>query len=160
MNLAHHQRIAVIGLGRFGMSLARRLSAHGAEVIAIDRNRNLVDELRDEVLRQVAANEESAEATRVEKGEKAMGMKWVKKQFWGAMPGKEDLFGRNPTVSASSRWDRVEAQQRRQDFLAAYRSARERWLAGEKDVVFPAGTWLLKRRFGVRCEGDIPQATA
>jgi len=32
----HSQGIAIIGLGRFGMALARRLMTHGAEVIAID----------------------------------------------------------------------------------------------------------------------------
>ncbi|MEZ6125449.1 MAG: TrkA family potassium uptake protein [Planctomycetaceae bacterium] len=43
------QRIAVIGLGRFGTALARRLSAHGADVIAVDNDRSLVDEVRDDV---------------------------------------------------------------------------------------------------------------
>ena len=43
------QRIAVIGLGRFGMALARRLSIHGAEVIAIDSEESLVNEVRDDV---------------------------------------------------------------------------------------------------------------
>ncbi|MEZ6061473.1 MAG: TrkA family potassium uptake protein [Planctomycetaceae bacterium] len=43
------QRIAVIGLGRFGMALARRLSMHGAEVIAIDNDEPLVNEISDEV---------------------------------------------------------------------------------------------------------------
>lgn len=42
-------RFAVIGLGRFGMGLARRLAAAGAEVIAIDRNRQLVEDIQDEV---------------------------------------------------------------------------------------------------------------
>lgn len=40
-------KIAVIGLGRFGMSLARELGAGGAQVIAIDRNASLVNEIRD-----------------------------------------------------------------------------------------------------------------
>jgi trk system potassium uptake protein TrkA len=43
------QRIAVIGLGRFGMALARRLSLHGAEVIAIDNDEALVNEISDDV---------------------------------------------------------------------------------------------------------------
>ena len=42
-------KIAVIGLGRFGMSLARQLGASGAQVIAIDRRMELVNELRDVV---------------------------------------------------------------------------------------------------------------
>lgn len=43
------RKIAVIGLGRFGMELARRLSASGAQVIAIDRNTNLINEIKDDV---------------------------------------------------------------------------------------------------------------
>jgi len=43
------QRVAVIGLGRFGMALARRLSDHGAEVIAIDRDQALIDEVSNDV---------------------------------------------------------------------------------------------------------------
>lgn len=43
------QRIAVIGLGRFGMVVARRLSAAGVEVIAIDSDRKLIEKIKDEV---------------------------------------------------------------------------------------------------------------
>jgi len=42
-------KIAVIGLGRFGTSLARNLQTHGAQVIAIDRSINLVNEVKDDV---------------------------------------------------------------------------------------------------------------
>ena len=40
-------KIAVIGLGRFGMRLARRLSELGHEVIALDRDMALVEEIKD-----------------------------------------------------------------------------------------------------------------
>jgi len=42
-------RVAVIGLGRFGMALARRMSTHGAEVIAIDSDATAVNEVKDDV---------------------------------------------------------------------------------------------------------------
>lgn len=38
------QQILIIGLGQFGMSLARTLSDKGAEVLAVDRQKNLVEE--------------------------------------------------------------------------------------------------------------------
>lgn len=38
------QQILIIGLGHFGMSLARTLSENGAEVLAIDIQKNLVEE--------------------------------------------------------------------------------------------------------------------
>lgn len=43
------RKIAVIGLGRFGMELARQMSASGVEVIAVDRDKLLVDEAKDDV---------------------------------------------------------------------------------------------------------------
>lgn len=43
------RKVAVIGLGRFGLTLARRLSELGAEVIAVDRNAQLVQEVKDDV---------------------------------------------------------------------------------------------------------------
>ena len=46
------QKVAVIGLGRFGMAVARRLAAAGAEVIAVDRDRKLVEKIKDEKKRQ------------------------------------------------------------------------------------------------------------
>ncbi len=42
-------RIAVVGLGRFGTTLARELSARGAQVIAIDRNLQLINSIKDAV---------------------------------------------------------------------------------------------------------------
>lgn len=39
----------MIGLGRFGMALSRRLSQHGAEVVAIDNEQSLIDEIADDV---------------------------------------------------------------------------------------------------------------
>jgi len=38
------QQILIIGLGQFGMSLARALSEKGAEVLAVDTHKNLVEE--------------------------------------------------------------------------------------------------------------------
>ena len=43
------QKVAVIGLGRFGMALARQLGASGVQVIAMDRSPHLVAEIKDQV---------------------------------------------------------------------------------------------------------------
>jgi trk system potassium uptake protein TrkA len=57
-------RFAVIGLGRFGVRLARNLSAAGHEVIAIDINRRIVEEIRDEVTHAVALDATDEDALR------------------------------------------------------------------------------------------------
>jgi trk system potassium uptake protein TrkA len=42
-------KFAVIGLGRFGQTLARTLAKNGAEVVAIDTSREMVDDVREMV---------------------------------------------------------------------------------------------------------------
>ncbi|MEX2176626.1 MAG: TrkA family potassium uptake protein [Pirellulaceae bacterium] len=56
------QRVAVIGLGRFGMNLARQLAAQRVEVIAIDRNPRLVDDIKDEASLAVALDSTDEDA--------------------------------------------------------------------------------------------------
>jgi len=56
------ERFAVIGLGRFGMMLARRLAQDGADVIAIDSDKECVDAIRDQVSLAVCLDATDAEA--------------------------------------------------------------------------------------------------
>src|SRR5690606_24273426 len=42
-------KFAVIGLGRFGNSIARTLAERGAEVLAIDNNEDHVEDIKDDV---------------------------------------------------------------------------------------------------------------
>ena len=43
------KRFAVIGLGRFGKKLAIALAMSGAEVVALDKNRDEIELIRDQV---------------------------------------------------------------------------------------------------------------
>ena len=56
------KRFAVIGLGRFGKKLAIALAMSGAEVIAIDREREIVEDIRDQVSHAVRLDSTDAEA--------------------------------------------------------------------------------------------------
>lgn len=60
------ERFAVIGLGRFGSRLAKNLAAAGAEVIAIDRERSIVEELRDQVTLAIAMDATDEQALRIQ----------------------------------------------------------------------------------------------
>lgn len=69
------RRFAVIGLGRFGQKLAIALAMSGSEVIAIDRNRNEVDLIRDQVTHAVrldSTDEEAMKAQGVDKADVAI----------------------------------------------------------------------------------------
>jgi len=65
------QQILIIGLGQFGMPLARTLSERGAEVLAVDVKKNLVEEAADFVTHAIVldATDEDALA-RLEPGKR------------------------------------------------------------------------------------------
>ena len=63
-------RFAVIGLGRFGQKLAIALAMSGAEVIAIDKNRDEIELIRDQVslaVRLDSTDEEALKAQGIDK---------------------------------------------------------------------------------------------
>ena len=69
------KRFAVIGLGRFGTKLAVALAMSGSEVIAIDKNRDEVEKLRDQVSHAVrldSTDEEALKAQGVDKADVAI----------------------------------------------------------------------------------------
>lgn len=59
-------KVAVIGLGRFGQSLAINLALRGAEVIAIDKDRERVNSIRDKVSLALVLNSEDREALKAQ----------------------------------------------------------------------------------------------
>ena len=64
------RRFAVIGLGRFGKKLAIALAMSGAEVVAIDKNREEIELIRDQVSHAVrldSTDEEALEAQGIDK---------------------------------------------------------------------------------------------
>lgn len=52
---------AVLGLGKFGMSVARELSKAGAEVLAVDMDKEMVHEIADDVTCAMCADVRDAE---------------------------------------------------------------------------------------------------
>ena len=64
------RRFAVIGLGRFGKKLAIALAMSGAEVVAIDKDRNVIELIRDQVshcVRLDSTDEEALKAQGIDK---------------------------------------------------------------------------------------------
>ena len=60
------KRFAVIGLGRFGKKLAIALAMSGAEVVAIDRDRDIIEDIRDQVSHAVRLDSTDADALRAQ----------------------------------------------------------------------------------------------
>jgi trk system potassium uptake protein TrkA len=58
-------KFAVIGLGKFGMSVATTLFENGAEVIAIDTDQNLIDEISGRVSVAISMNSTNERALKL-----------------------------------------------------------------------------------------------
>ena len=59
-------KVAAIGLGRFGLSLAISLVERGAEVIAIDKNRDVINDVKDRFALAVVLDSEDREALKAQ----------------------------------------------------------------------------------------------
>ncbi len=67
-------------------------------------------------------------------------------------------FGMNPRVAAKGKWARVETLLRNKGFLAKYRAAFLGHLAGVASVLFPFGTYWMRKFGKVDCEtADLPE---
>ena len=114
-------------------------------------------ELREEVRRRMVRLEAKAEDERRTHGRRVLGMRRVAKQHWNDIPReREDMFGPEPKASGSSKWARIEVLQANRRFVTAYRAAVEAFMAGDREVVFPRGTWLMRRRYAVACATSPP----
>lgn len=96
--------------------------------------------------------EEAAAAERRRVGAPVLGRRAVLAQAWNDRPdGREPRRGLNPRVAARSKWSRIEALLRNRAFLDAYIAARARFMDGLREVVFPAGTYWLRRFARAAC---------
>jgi trk system potassium uptake protein len=59
-----HDRVAVIGLGRFGATVALESASHGIDVLGIDRDPKIVRQLAGHLARAVTADATDTEALR------------------------------------------------------------------------------------------------
>jgi putative transposase len=98
------------------------------------------------VINKIRAVEEVAAAERRRNGSKVLGRKAILAQKWSDSPiSHEPRRQLNPRVAARSKWSRIEAFFSNRAFRDAYADAREAFAAGVRDVLFPAGTYWLRR---------------
>jgi hypothetical protein len=103
------------------------------------------DEIIAEVERRVALIEEEKAQERARTGKSVLGRNAVLRQRWDASPtSRKPRRVLSPTIAARNLWARLEAIQRKHEFVAEYRSARAALLAGSP-IPFPHGTYWLRR---------------
>jgi len=109
-------------------------------------------EILAEVRARVAAVEEAEALKRAQTGKRVLGRYAVLRQSWRDSPAtREKRRGLSPTFAAKTLWAALEAIQRKREFIAAYRAARQALLANTP-TLFPAGTYWLRRFAGVAIE--------
>jgi hypothetical protein len=107
------------------------------------------DALLDERVRQV---EQNAASERALSRRSISGRASILSQKWNDRPkDREVRMGLNPRIAARSKWSRIEALLRNRAFKDAYLAARAEFVAGVRDVVFPAGTYWLRRFARAAC---------
>ena len=101
--------------------------------------------------------ETDAATERRSTGRRVLGRKAILSQRPTDRPrSRKPLSKLNPRVAAQDKEPRIEAITRLKEFYAAYTSSRVTWREGGK-VVFPAGTWWLRRFAPVECV-ELPES--
>ena len=109
-----------------------------------------------ELTRRIALVEQRCANERMASGRRVVGRRTILRQSWRDSPTTfEPRRNLRPRVAAKSKWVRIAMLQRNKQWEADYRRARKMWLAGF-DVMFPHGTYWLRRFANVRIE--LPDA--
>ena len=111
--------------------------------------------------REVERRERSAWDEAQKKGRGFLGAERAVRVAITDRGSKWELFGaRNPTFAAGGDSEAARgAVERLRGFRGGHRESLVRWRGGERDVVFPAGTWWMRVHHRARCDG-APQARA
>jgi putative transposase len=110
------------------------------------------DEWRQLVTQRLREAEAHERERRIRDGKAILGRQRILDQKPSASPGDGPPdFGLNPRVAAKGKWPRIEALIRLKAFLGAYAVAIKAWLSGVADVVFPFGTFRMRRLAHVAC---------
>ncbi len=121
-------------------------------VFSVPEGFDSVEAFRAQVVARVKQLEAAARTEREARGAIVLGPHRVRKQKYTARPpSTEPRRSLKPRVAAQDRWKRAEALGRLASFLQDYGDALERYFKGERNVVFPHGTYLMRVRFGVSC---------
>ena len=110
------------------------------------------DDLRELITGRLLERGTELAATAAVEGRAFLGVKGVLAQRYTDSPTtREPRRKLDPRVAERDPGLRIAALRRLVDFLLHYRAAWLRFVAGDRAVVFPAGTYALRRRFHVTC---------
>jgi len=109
------------------------------------------EELAERLKQRVAAEEATARAEVKAKGLEFEGVERLRRRRWqdrGARPEGEAGRVIKPLVASRSKAVRRAVLDRQATFRRDHRAARQAFVAGERDVLFPYGTWAMVHTHG------------
>jgi hypothetical protein len=119
---------------------------HGFENLEQNEWANLVTE-------HVWAKEADHRQRRTAQGITVLGRERILRQDpFECPPGHAPRFQMSPKVAAKNKWARIEALLRNRAFIEKYRDAFLAHLAGLANVLFPFGTYWMRKFVKVACE--------
>ena len=108
------------------------------------------DELAALIEEKVREAEAVARKEILDQGRKFIGMRAIRAQNRYARPRSREKRGRiSPRVACKDKWRRIERIQANKQWLIDYKESLERYDAGDRDVEFPYGTYLMRVRHNV-----------
>jgi REP element-mobilizing transposase RayT len=112
------------------------------------------DQFRARVLARIDELETAAAAERGAAGLTVLGVRGLAEQKHTDRPtSREPRRALIPRIAAGCKATRDEALARLLSFFRSHRDAVVRFCRGERSVVFPRGTYLMRVRYGVACAG-------
>lgn len=126
--------------GRLSVPDTKRVREQGPEAF--------IEEVRQQMEARVAEIQQEKKA----RGESFLGRQEVLRKHWSDSPTTPAPRGRlNPRVACKNK-DRREAMILAELlFRRLYREAYEAYCAGDREVIFPAGTYWMRHHLGVKC---------
>jgi putative transposase len=111
------------------------------------------DEWATKIRTAIEAFERAKAEERRATGKRLVGRKAIRRQSPFSCPkSSSERRGLRPRVASRNTWRRIELLQANKVFLARYRAAYVRRCAGELDVLFPYGSYKLRKLGLARCE--------
>ena len=113
-----------------------------------ESDRQLVKRIRQAVLCKVRRERERIRESK----RQFLGFAGVLRQNpWQCPETRETRRKISPRVAGANKWARREALRFLREWYAEYCAARDAFCEGDRDVVFPAGTYAMRLRYNVRC---------
>ena len=110
------------------------------------------EELGRLITEAICEREERARQQVRQQGKAFLGRRGVREQSRYARPATPaPRFRMSPRIACRSKWRRIECLRRNRAWTEEYGKALAQWRSGDREVIFPHGTYLMRVRHGVAC---------